>query len=440
MLLFWPCAWGLTLVYDFNDDLNVYKDKTTNYFWKHALIGDYIGSYYEGPIYWFNNKCLKNYIKNSENNNYLNFTNSCHCEDKIFKHFIMKEAYIFKNINENILKNQFNYKKIVSDINLKDLYNNIHNEKNNNILNNKFNLYQIDYDLKQCKTFKTPIDDSSIILLAIMKNEEYIIEYFLNYYKKKGITHFILIDNNSTDNSKKYIINSNFNILLYSTLQKYNFSNYGSYIINILLNLHCKDKWCLVVDSDEFINCNLLELKEKMIIYGNNVSRFVLTDLYSEEKNIIDFNNNSINQTKCYFDKYIKFVELDYPGKIINISGIKNRCLNKVSFFKYNFYKYKIHLSEGYHYLLNNENEHISLFEKTSKINFYNNTEILLHYKFILRNYQYFCERFKNNVDWYNSIEYKYYIDNYKYINDLSNNKILLTEINNFYLKFNNLV
>jgi 4-hydroxybenzoate polyprenyltransferase len=24
MLLFWPCAWGLTLVYDFNDNLNVY--------------------------------------------------------------------------------------------------------------------------------------------------------------------------------------------------------------------------------------------------------------------------------------------------------------------------------------------------------------------------------------------------------------------------------
>ena len=24
MLLFWPCAWGLTLVYDFNNDLNIY--------------------------------------------------------------------------------------------------------------------------------------------------------------------------------------------------------------------------------------------------------------------------------------------------------------------------------------------------------------------------------------------------------------------------------
>ena len=24
MLLFWPCAWGLTLAYDFNENLNLY--------------------------------------------------------------------------------------------------------------------------------------------------------------------------------------------------------------------------------------------------------------------------------------------------------------------------------------------------------------------------------------------------------------------------------
>ena len=24
MLLFWPCLWGLTIAYDFNNDLNIY--------------------------------------------------------------------------------------------------------------------------------------------------------------------------------------------------------------------------------------------------------------------------------------------------------------------------------------------------------------------------------------------------------------------------------
>ena len=38
MLLFWPCAWGLTLVYDFNDDLNVYIFYLTLFFLGSVLM------------------------------------------------------------------------------------------------------------------------------------------------------------------------------------------------------------------------------------------------------------------------------------------------------------------------------------------------------------------------------------------------------------------
>jgi 4-hydroxybenzoate polyprenyltransferase len=38
MLLFWPCAWGLTLVYDFNDNLNVYIFYLTLFFLGSVLM------------------------------------------------------------------------------------------------------------------------------------------------------------------------------------------------------------------------------------------------------------------------------------------------------------------------------------------------------------------------------------------------------------------
>ena len=67
------------------------------------------------------------------------------------------------------------------------------------------------------KEFTEPIKDNSIILICVVKNELLLLEYFLTHYKTIGITHFIFIDNNSTDGSLEYIQNVTDNILLYST-------------------------------------------------------------------------------------------------------------------------------------------------------------------------------------------------------------------------------
>jgi len=80
-----------------------------------------------------------------------------------------------------------------------------------------------------------------------------LIEYFIKYYKKIGITHFIFLDNGSKDGCFEYLKELDENILLYSTNKSYKNASYGTDGINLLLEKYCKNHWCLLLDIDELI-------------------------------------------------------------------------------------------------------------------------------------------------------------------------------------------
>ena len=103
-----------------------------------------------------------------------------------------------------------------------------------------------------------------ITLLAVFKNEELLLPYFIEHYQKIGINNFIMIDNDSSDASCSYLLSlANINITLYHTLHSYKESNFGTTWINGLLDLYCKNKWCIVVDIDELLqlpyNCKSIQ-------------------------------------------------------------------------------------------------------------------------------------------------------------------------------------
>lgn len=95
------------------------------------------------------------------------------------------------------------------------------------------------------------IKQSNIILFCTLRNEAHRIEFFLDYYRKLGIQHFVFVDNGSDDHFQE-LISDQPDVTVYYTEASYKASNFGMHWLNYLLRKHGSGKWCLTCDPDEF--------------------------------------------------------------------------------------------------------------------------------------------------------------------------------------------
>lgn len=91
-----------------------------------------------------------------------------------------------------------------------------------------------------------------ILLFSTLRNERIRLPYFLDYYRKLGIDHFVLVDNGSDDGSREYLA-AEPDVSLWSTGASYKRSRFGMDWLMHLLRRHGREKWCLTVDVDEFL-------------------------------------------------------------------------------------------------------------------------------------------------------------------------------------------
>jgi hypothetical protein len=91
-----------------------------------------------------------------------------------------------------------------------------------------------------------------ILLFSTMRNERVRLPYFLDYYRKLGIDHFLIVDNGSTDGSREYLSDQP-DVSVWSTSAGYKQSRFGMDWIMHLLRRHGQGNWCLTVDVDEFL-------------------------------------------------------------------------------------------------------------------------------------------------------------------------------------------
>jgi hypothetical protein len=91
-----------------------------------------------------------------------------------------------------------------------------------------------------------------ILLFSTMRNERVRLPYFLDYYRKLGIDHFLIVDNGSTDGSREYLADQP-DVSVWSTSAGYKQSRFGMDWIMHLLRRHGRGNWCLTVDVDEFL-------------------------------------------------------------------------------------------------------------------------------------------------------------------------------------------
>jgi len=125
------------------------------------------------------------------------------------------------------------------------------------------------------------------ILISTMRNEAFRIPFFLDYYRRMGVEHFIFIDNESTDTLHDIVRNAP-DVSLYMAHGSFKAARYGMAWVNHLLHKHAVGKWILHVDPDEFLvypNCDtegLALLTEQLERKGLGGLPTLMVDMYSD--------------------------------------------------------------------------------------------------------------------------------------------------------------
>ncbi len=92
--------------------------------------------------------------------------------------------------------------------------------------------------------------DKRIIAVFTVYNEAARIPFFLDYYRKMGVDHFLAIDNNSADNSRE-LLQDQPDITYFHTAESYVASKAGRLWTSELADHYCIGRWCLTLDLDE---------------------------------------------------------------------------------------------------------------------------------------------------------------------------------------------
>lgn len=96
------------------------------------------------------------------------------------------------------------------------------------------------------------IKDGDILCFCTLRNERIRLKYFLDYYRDRGVSHFLFVDNDSGDGTREYLAGQS-DCSVWWTDDSYKRSRFGMDWINRLLRLYGHRHWCLTVDPDEFL-------------------------------------------------------------------------------------------------------------------------------------------------------------------------------------------
>lgn len=107
-------------------------------------------------------------------------------------------------------------------------------------------------ELKSIKNNTGNIKNSDILLFSAVNDEYRLLPYFLKYYRDLGVTHFLFVDNNSTDEGPKFLTEQD-DVSLWTTNASYKKARFGVDWITYLMKKYGRNHWCVVVDPDELL-------------------------------------------------------------------------------------------------------------------------------------------------------------------------------------------
>jgi hypothetical protein len=91
-----------------------------------------------------------------------------------------------------------------------------------------------------------------ILAVVCLRNESLRLPFFLNHHRRLGVSQFLIVDNDSTDDTAD-LLRDQPDVSLWQTKGSYRASRFGLDWTNWLLMRHGHGHWCLTVDADELL-------------------------------------------------------------------------------------------------------------------------------------------------------------------------------------------
>lgn len=106
------------------------------------------------------------------------------------------------------------------------------------------------FSLKSLSDHTSKIRPGDILLFSTMRDECVRLPYFLKYYRSLGVSHFLIVDNDSTDGTQDYLAAQD-DVSVWATSASYKRAKFGVDWLNWLQRKYAHGHWTLVVDPDE---------------------------------------------------------------------------------------------------------------------------------------------------------------------------------------------
>lgn len=91
-----------------------------------------------------------------------------------------------------------------------------------------------------------------VLLFCTLRNEAARLPHFLTHYRNLGVRHFLIVDNDSTDDSRTFL-GAQPDVSLWHTTASYRNSRFGMDWLQGLLMRFGHGHWCVCVDADELL-------------------------------------------------------------------------------------------------------------------------------------------------------------------------------------------
>ena len=96
------------------------------------------------------------------------------------------------------------------------------------------------------------IKPADVLLVCCLRNELFRMPFFLEYYRRLGVDHFLIVDNDSTDGFPEWIAQFT-DCSVWHTKASYLESKFGMQWCNYLLRRYGTGHLCVTLDPDEFL-------------------------------------------------------------------------------------------------------------------------------------------------------------------------------------------
>lgn len=267
-------------------------------------------------------------------------------------------------------------------------------------------------DLKKIDSQVIPDNKNEIRVFLIVRNEALRLPYLIQHYRKLGVNRFLVIENDSTDTTREFLLKQP-DVHVFYTRKSYSIHwNWRE----ALLERYGKDHWCVVIDADEiFIYphyeevplrklCEYLDSKNQTAIQNILVDMYPKGSIQSSEYQP----GEDLIEKSPFFDPYSYEVYQDWgrnkkTGKRFRRQlyrgGTRKRVFDqnanssKISLIKYNRNTY---LTRGMH--------------SADGVNLSDLQGVVLHFKFLLDFIARAKEEVERGVYYKKAIAYQEYV------------------------------